>query len=121
MNFQDGGALKKRSHASFLNQCLVLTRRSFVNMYRDLGYYWLRLAIYVALTVALGTIFHNVGYSNSSIKVRNTHRDSYSSNREQDIVSSFKAMQHENLNLIFVVFNYFVFFCFRIEVQCSCM
>ncbi|XP_034682060.1 ABC transporter G family member 11-like isoform X2 [Vitis riparia] len=67
---QDGGALKKRSHASFLNQCLVLTRRSFVNMYRDLGYYWLRLAIYVALTVALGTIFHNVGYSNSSIKDR---------------------------------------------------
>ncbi|KAJ9705824.1 hypothetical protein PVL29_003770 [Vitis rotundifolia] len=67
---QDGGALKKRSHASFLNQCLVLTRRSFVNMYRDLGYYWLRLAIYVALTVALGTIFHNVGYSNSFIKDR---------------------------------------------------
>ncbi|KAJ9705815.1 hypothetical protein PVL29_003764 [Vitis rotundifolia] len=67
---QDGGALKKRSHASFLNQCLVLTRRSFVNMYRDLGYYWLRLAIYFALTVALGTIFHNVGYSYSSIKDR---------------------------------------------------
>ncbi|KAL6348123.1 hypothetical protein AAG906_039278 [Vitis piasezkii] len=46
---QDGGALKKRSHASFLNQCLVLTRRSFVNMYRDLGYYWLRsMLMYVA-------------------------------------------------------------------------
>ncbi|KAL6348110.1 hypothetical protein AAG906_039265 [Vitis piasezkii] len=70
MNFQEGGALKKRSHASFLNQCLVLTRRSFVNMYRDLGYYWLRLAVYVALTIALGTIFYNVGHSNSSIKDR---------------------------------------------------
>nr|APP91582.1 ABC transporter G family member 11.4 [Vitis vinifera] len=67
---KEGGALKKRSHASFLNQCLVLTRRSFVNMYRDLGYYWLRLAVYIALTIALGTIFYNVGHSNSSIKDR---------------------------------------------------
>lgn len=72
MNFQEDVGLKKRSQASFLNQCIVLTRRSFVNMYRDLGYYWLRLAIYVILTIALGTIFYNVGYSNSSIKVRNT-------------------------------------------------
>ncbi|KAJ9705823.1 hypothetical protein PVL29_003769 [Vitis rotundifolia] len=67
---QERGALKKRSHASFLNQCLVLTRRSFVNMRRDLGYFWLRLAIYVKLTIATGTLFHDVGYSYSSIKDR---------------------------------------------------
>ncbi|KAM7474860.1 hypothetical protein LguiB_022103 [Lonicera macranthoides] len=37
---QGGGALmeKKRSHASFVTQCIVLTKRSFVNTYRDLGY-----------------------------------------------------------------------------------
>ncbi|XP_014515135.2 ABC transporter G family member 11 isoform X2 [Vigna radiata var. radiata] len=39
----------KRSHAGFLNQCFALTKRSFVNMFRDLGYYWLRLVIYIAL------------------------------------------------------------------------
>ncbi|URE05535.1 ABC-2 type transporter [Musa troglodytarum] len=59
-----GGALvKKRNPASFITQSLVLTRRSFVNMYRDLGYYWLRFAIYIALCLCVGTIFHDVGHS----------------------------------------------------------
>ncbi|RHN62699.1 hypothetical protein MtrunA17_Chr4g0050241 [Medicago truncatula] len=40
---------KKKSHADFLTQCLILTRRSFVNMHREVGYYWLRLLIYGAL------------------------------------------------------------------------
>ncbi|KAJ0984549.1 hypothetical protein J5N97_002905 [Dioscorea zingiberensis] len=44
-----GELIRRRSQASFLAQSLVLIRRSFVNMYRDLGYYWLRFAIYVAL------------------------------------------------------------------------
>ncbi|KAK2662944.1 hypothetical protein Ddye_001518 [Dipteronia dyeriana] len=59
---QDGGLLeKKRSRARFLTQCQILTRRSFVNMYRDLGYYWLRLAIYILLSIGLATVFHNLG------------------------------------------------------------
>ncbi|KAK7363116.1 hypothetical protein VNO77_05246 [Canavalia gladiata] len=61
---------KKREHAGFINQCLVLTKRSFVNMYRDLGYYWLRLAIYVALAITLATIFYDLGTSYDSIKDR---------------------------------------------------
>ncbi|KAK3027454.1 hypothetical protein RJ639_041060 [Escallonia herrerae] len=61
---------KKRTHASVLTQCHVLTRRSFVNMYRDLGYYWLRLVIYVALTVGLGSIFFDVGSSYGSIQAK---------------------------------------------------
>ncbi|KAK4605374.1 hypothetical protein RGQ29_013438 [Quercus rubra] len=70
---RDWGALeKKRNHASFVIQCLVLTRRSFVNMYRDIGYYWLRLAIYVALAIGLATVFYDVGssYAYASIQVR---------------------------------------------------
>ncbi|KAK4605111.1 hypothetical protein RGQ29_013262 [Quercus rubra] len=70
---QDWGALeKKRNHAGFVIQCLVLTRRSFVNMYRDIGYYWLRLAIYVALAIGLATVFYDVGssYAYASIQVR---------------------------------------------------
>ncbi|KAL5982253.1 hypothetical protein ACLOJK_016324 [Asimina triloba] len=67
----EGGApLEKGSQASFLTQSLVLTRRSFVNMYRDLGYYWLRLAIYVMLCLCVGTVFHDVGHSYESIQAR---------------------------------------------------
>lgn len=61
---------KKGNQASFVTQCLVLTRRSFVNMYRDLGYYWLRLAIYVALCLCVGTIFYDIGDSYGSIQAR---------------------------------------------------
>ncbi|KAL1366155.1 hypothetical protein AAHE18_03G338700 [Arachis hypogaea] len=59
---------KKRGHASFLRQCIVLTKRSFVNMSRDLGYYWLRLAIYIALAISLATIFYHLDTSYASIK-----------------------------------------------------
>ncbi|KAL1366154.1 hypothetical protein AAHE18_03G338700 [Arachis hypogaea] len=61
---------KKRGHASFLRQCIVLTKRSFVNMSRDLGYYWLRLAIYIALAISLATIFYHLDTSYASIKDR---------------------------------------------------
>ncbi|XP_002525837.3 ABC transporter G family member 1 [Ricinus communis] len=68
---QDSGALQKeRTRASFITQSLILTRRSSVNMFRDLGYYWLRLAIYVALAVGLATVFGNLGSSYASIKDR---------------------------------------------------
>jgi hypothetical protein len=60
---------KKRRHAGFITQCLVLTRRSFLNMYRDLGYYWLRLAIYVGLGFGLATIFYDLGSTYGSIQV----------------------------------------------------
>ncbi|XP_004504817.1 ABC transporter G family member 1-like [Cicer arietinum] len=61
---------KREKHAGFLNQCLVLTRRSFVNMFRDLGYYWLRLGIYVALATSLATVFYDLGTSYGSIQDR---------------------------------------------------
>ncbi|KAF0915352.1 hypothetical protein E2562_035843, partial [Oryza meyeriana var. granulata] len=57
-----------RNCAGFVTKTLVLTRRSFVNMYRDIGYYWLRLAIYVSISVCLGTIFYNVGYGPDSTR-----------------------------------------------------
>ncbi|KAH7860444.1 hypothetical protein Vadar_013494 [Vaccinium darrowii] len=68
---QGGGRLEKKgSQAGFITQCQVLTRRSFVNMYRDLGYYWLRLAIYIALCLCVGTIFIDIGHSYGSIQAR---------------------------------------------------
>ncbi|XP_038681424.1 ABC transporter G family member 1-like [Tripterygium wilfordii] len=68
---QDYGELeKKRTHAGFFTQCFVLTRRSFTNMYRDLGYYWLRLVIYIAMAIGLGTAFGGLGDNYNSIKDR---------------------------------------------------
>ncbi|MQL81487.1 hypothetical protein Taro_013949 [Colocasia esculenta] len=67
-----GTSVEERSHSGFVTQALVLTRRSFVNMSRDLGYYWLRFMIYFALCLCLGTIFHNAGNSYDSIQARGT-------------------------------------------------
>ncbi|MCI34507.1 ABC transporter G family member 11-like, partial [Trifolium medium] len=39
-------------------------------MFRDLGYYWLRLGIYVALAISLGTVYYDLGTSYGSIKDR---------------------------------------------------
>uniref|UniRef100_A0A7N0VMG2 ABC transporter domain-containing protein n=1 Tax=Kalanchoe fedtschenkoi TaxID=63787 RepID=A0A7N0VMG2_KALFE len=58
------------SQASFLRQVYTLTKRSFVNMSRDFGYYWLRLVIYVVVTICIGTIYLNVGTSYGAILAR---------------------------------------------------
>lgn len=39
-------------------------------MHRDLGYYWIRLAIYVALASGLGSVYYKLGNTYSSINVR---------------------------------------------------
>ncbi|KAI3886396.1 hypothetical protein MKX03_036683 [Papaver bracteatum] len=67
---REGSILEKGSQASFLTQSVVLTRRSFVNMYRDLGYYWLRLGAYIGLGVCIGSIFFSIGGSFGSIQAR---------------------------------------------------
>ncbi|RVW25932.1 ABC transporter G family member 11 [Vitis vinifera] len=51
------------SQASFLMQAFTLTKRSFINMSRDFGYYWLRLVIYIVVTICIGTIYLDVGTS----------------------------------------------------------
>ncbi|KAL0356466.1 UNVERIFIED_CONTAM: ABC transporter G family member 11 [Sesamum radiatum] len=58
------------SQASFFMQAFTLTTRSFVNMSRDFGYYWLRLVIYIVVTICIGTIYLNVGTSYNSILAR---------------------------------------------------
>ncbi|CAN6588994.1 unnamed protein product [Malus baccata var. baccata] len=58
------------SQASFFMQAFQLSKRSFVNMSRDFGYYWLRLVIYIVVTVCIGTIYLNVGTGYSSILAR---------------------------------------------------
>lgn len=57
------------SEASFLRQAITLTQRSFANMWRDFGYYWLRLAIYIVVTICIGTIYFDIGTSYNAIQV----------------------------------------------------
>ncbi|KAK4750035.1 hypothetical protein SAY87_027484 [Trapa incisa] len=61
---------EKRSKPSFWTQCSVLTRRSSVNMYRDRGYYWFRLAIHMGIALSMGTIYYDIGYAYESIQAR---------------------------------------------------
>uniref|UniRef100_M8C413 ABC transporter G family member 11 n=1 Tax=Aegilops tauschii TaxID=37682 RepID=M8C413_AEGTA len=65
-----GAPFRKREQASFSTKLFVLTRRSFVNMHRDIGYYWMRLGVYLGIGICLGTIFYQVGHSYSSIQAR---------------------------------------------------
>ncbi|XP_023735067.1 ABC transporter G family member 1 isoform X1 [Lactuca sativa] len=63
--------LRERSlQAKFITQCSVLSQRSFINMYRDPGYYWLRLGIYIGFGFSLGTIFFHIGLGFGSIHDR---------------------------------------------------
>ncbi|GJN35750.1 hypothetical protein PR202_gb24553 [Eleusine coracana subsp. coracana] len=58
------------SQASWFKQLRTLTKRSFTNMSRDFGYYWLRIIIYIIMAVCLGTIYYDVGTSYTAIQAR---------------------------------------------------
>ncbi|KAG6513112.1 hypothetical protein ZIOFF_023420 [Zingiber officinale] len=60
----------KGSQATWWKQLTILTKRSSVNMTRDIGYYWLRIIIYMVVSVCVGTIFFNVGTSYRAILAR---------------------------------------------------
>ncbi|KAL4578654.1 hypothetical protein LXL04_014783 [Taraxacum kok-saghyz] len=55
--------IQSGSQASWWKQLTILTKRSFVNMCRDIGYYWLRRVVYLTVSLCVGTVFFNVGTS----------------------------------------------------------
>nr|BAJ96411.1 predicted protein [Hordeum vulgare subsp. vulgare] len=65
-----GEYVLQQRQATFLTKSVVLTKRSMINMHRDIGYYWLRLAINMGLFLTIGTIFFNVGHNYASIQAR---------------------------------------------------
>ncbi|CAD6255603.1 unnamed protein product [Miscanthus lutarioriparius] len=67
---EEGASFRRREQASFTTKLLVLTRRSLLNMLRDIGYYWMRLAVYMGTGACLGTIFYQVGYSYSYTSIQ---------------------------------------------------
>ncbi|KAL9233670.1 hypothetical protein vseg_008635 [Gypsophila vaccaria] len=61
---------QKGSQASWWTQLSTLTQRSFINMSRDIGYYWLRIFIYIVVSLCVGTIYFNVGTGYTAILAR---------------------------------------------------
>ncbi|KAA3482535.1 ABC transporter G family member 11-like [Gossypium australe] len=92
---------KEKRHVTFFTQCHVLTRRSFINMYRDPGYYGWRLAIYIALTLTLAVLFNNLGlsYDKRCIAfVCNCNSDLMTIGGFPSFVEEMKVFERERLN-----------------------
>nr|GMD61757.1 ABC transporter G family member 15-like [Ipomoea batatas] len=58
------------SQARWWKQLETLIRRSFTNMSRDFGYYWLRIIVYIIVSTCVGTVFYNVGTNHDAVLAR---------------------------------------------------
>ncbi|XP_049379130.1 ABC transporter G family member 15-like [Solanum stenotomum] len=58
------------SQASWLKQLCTLIKRSLKNMSRDFGYYWLRIIVYIILSICVGTVFYDVGTGHNAVIAR---------------------------------------------------
>ncbi|CAL1404194.1 unnamed protein product [Linum trigynum] len=67
---REGPLLKTKGRAGFGTRIAVLTWRSLLIMSREWNYYWLRLILYMGLTVCIGTVFSGLGHSLSSVVTR---------------------------------------------------
>ncbi|KMZ69156.1 hypothetical protein ZOSMA_21G00080 [Zostera marina] len=65
-----GSQLKRKGHASCVTRIAVLTWRSLLIMSREWKYFWLRLVLFMLLTISIGTVFTNLGHTLSSVAVR---------------------------------------------------
>ncbi|KAK9127519.1 hypothetical protein Syun_016316 [Stephania yunnanensis] len=67
---KEGPSLKSKGKASIATKVAILTWRSLLIMSREWKYFWLRLVIYMVLSLSIGTTFSNLGHSLSSVVVR---------------------------------------------------
>ncbi|KAK4838203.1 hypothetical protein QYF36_011860 [Acer negundo] len=59
--------VSNKSNAGWWKQLWTLSGRSFLNMSRDMGYYWLRTLFYILVSVSAGNLYFNIGISYQSI------------------------------------------------------
>ncbi|RQO85365.1 hypothetical protein POPTR_001G255900v4 [Populus trichocarpa] len=59
--------IRGENQANWWKQLSTLTKRSFINMWRDLGYYWVRIIVYILLSICVGTMFLDVGKGYTAI------------------------------------------------------
>ncbi|KAF8397731.1 hypothetical protein HHK36_016653 [Tetracentron sinense] len=71
---KEGPLLKSKGKASNATRVAVLTWRSLLVMSREFKYFWLRMILYMFLTLCVGTIFSNPGHSLSSVVIY-THEE----------------------------------------------
>ncbi|KAF7804068.1 ABC transporter G family member 15-like [Senna tora] len=60
----------KSCTSSWNKHLFTLTHRSFLNMFRDFGYYWLRIIFYILVSITAGFLYFNIGASNRTIMSR---------------------------------------------------
>ncbi|XP_019056036.1 PREDICTED: ABC transporter G family member 15-like [Nelumbo nucifera] len=119
------------SEATWWKQLTTLTRRSFVNMCRDIGYYWLRIIIYIVVSLCVGTIYFDVGTSYSAILARGACIAFVSGFMTFMSIGSFpsfteemKVFYRERLNghygnAVFIVSNFVSSFPFMVSVAAA--
>ncbi|CAN7051228.1 unnamed protein product, partial [Brassica rapa subsp. trilocularis] len=67
---REGTQLKSKGKAGAATRVAVLTWRSLLVMSREWKYYWLRLILYMILTLCIGTLYSGLGHSLSSVATR---------------------------------------------------
>ncbi|KAH8510087.1 hypothetical protein H0E87_007859 [Populus deltoides] len=67
---REGPLLKSKGKAGIATRVAVLTWRSLLVMSREWKYYWLRLILYMLLTLCIGTVFSGLRHSLSSVVTR---------------------------------------------------
>ncbi|GLU19315.1 hypothetical protein SLE2022_355720 [Rubroshorea leprosula] len=115
-----------QSEARWLKQLSTLTKRSFVNMSRDVGYYWARIVTYIAVSICVATVFFDVGYSYASILARvacstfiTTFMPSISIGGFPSFIEEMKVFYKERLNgyygvAVYILSNFFSSFPFLV-------
>ena len=53
----------EKQHPNFVAQTGILTYRTFLNNWRNVGLFWMRLAMYIVLCLAIGFIYFQLGTS----------------------------------------------------------
>ncbi|PNT56632.1 hypothetical protein POPTR_001G255800v4 [Populus trichocarpa] len=116
------------SEASWRKQLSTLTRRSFVNMSRDVGYYWARIVIYIVVSICVGTIYHDVGHDYTAILARvacggfiTGFMTFMSIGGFPSFIEEMKVFYREKLNgyygvTVFILSNYFSSFPFLVTI-----
>ena len=124
-----GGLIESRNN--WWKQLYTLTIRSFVNMIRDLGYFWVRTLFYILISLGAGIMYFDIGLSNSAFVTRAkcyTYVYDFliclSVGGLPSFLEEWKVSYHELLNghygeSVFMLSNFFASFIFIVIMSLS--